>query len=428
MPPVSLYLEKHRIACAPQFDASQVPTDCDLVLVNSYYGAGNPEVDVALARGLPVTHFPRFLSDKYLAKSRNAVVAGSYGKTTTASMLAWILLRSGKDPGWLVGGACGNLGECLRPRNGGIWVVEGDEYPCGFEDPAPKFRYYNPAVGILTALDHVHQDIFGTFEEMIDLFRGFLRSVKEVAFVAEGVRLGLDTLCDLKCGIETVGFTPEASRCITKRRWDDGWNRFHFLGQEFSVPLRGAHSCVNAALAASAAEVFGVSAGDSAAALREFSGVDSRQEVFIKNEKLVLIHDSAIYPRSIARVVEGVRESAPSRRLCVLFHPRNTLGDSEKYHSDLAEAFSCVDFLLVADAVNLPGVRFSFEFELEKLKTFLPSAVQVAAIGPAMKCFEQWRESVEPRDAWLILVEPIFPEPTSSMRAYCHNVGNISGK
>lgn len=427
MPPVSLYLETHKIACAPQFDASQVPADCDLVLLNSYYGAGNPEVDAARARGLPVTHFPRFLSEKYLAKTRNVVVAGSYGKTTTASMLAWILLRSGKDPGWLVGGACGNLGEYLRPRDGGIWVVEGDEYPCGFEDPVPKFRYYNPAVGILTAVDHVHQDIFGTFEEMIEVFRGFLRSVKEVAFVAEGARLALDKLGDLQCGIETVGFTPEASRCITKRRWDDGWNRFHFLGQEFSVPLRGAHSCVNAALAASAAEVFGVSAGDSAAALREFSGVDSRQEVFIKNEKLVLIHDSAIYPRSIARVVEGVRESASGRRLCVLLHPRNTLGDSEKYHTELAEAFSCVDLLLVADSVNLPGVRFSFEFELAKLKNFLPSAVHVAAIGPAMKCFEQWRESVEAGDAWLILVEPIFPEPTSSMRAYCLNLENIAG-
>ena len=423
MPPVSEYLEKHKICCFPSFKASQVPLGCDLVLINSYYGAGNPEVDVALARGLSITHFPKFLSEKYLNKSRNAVVVGSYGKTTTSSMLAWILLRSGIDPGWLVGGACGNLGEYLQPRDGGLWVVEGDEYPCGFEDPVPKFQYYNPAVGILTALDHVHQDIFGTFEEMCEVFRGFLRSVNEIAFVAEGARLALDPLCDLKCGIETVGFGPAASRCISQRRWEDRWNRFHFLGKEFSIPLRGAHSCVNAALAASAAEVFGVSLGDSAAALREFSGVDSRQEVFIKNDDLLLIHDAAIYPKSIARVVEGVRESAQARRLCVLFHPRNTLGDSERYHSELAEAFSCVDLLLVADAVNLPEER-SFEFEFDKLKTFLSSSVQIAAVGPAMKCFEQWRKSVEPGDAWLVLVEPIFPEPVSSMRAYCQSLEN----
>lgn len=418
MPPVSDFLAEHGLKCAPRFAKENLPDDTGLVLVNAFYGAGNIEVDKARELRIPMDHFAHFLGSRYLQQTRNAVVSGSYGKTTTSSMLAWILLHHGLDPGWLVGGSCENLGEYLRIRDQGVWVLEGDEYRCSADDPSPKFSHYNPSVGIVTAIDHVHQDLIGSLEETEALFIDFASSVKEALFVADTPRLREVLAPHARCRMETVGFERTADRRITDYRWEKGESRFLFLGVNFSLPLRGAHSCLNAALAVSAAEQFGISAADSSAALQGYRGVKERQEILVDTPDLTVIHDSGIYPRSIAQVVAGVSTSAQGRRFCILLHPRYTLGDSEIYYRELGRALSGVGLLLVADGVNIPGIRGAFEFDLESLRRHLADRQTVTPIGPAMKCFDAWKETVQPGDVWLILTEPIFPEPVASIRAY----------
>lgn len=418
MPPVSDFLTAHGLNCAPRFAEENLPDDAGLVLVNAFYGEGNVEVDKARAMGIPMDHFAHYLGDRYLNRTRNAVVTGSYGKTTTSSMLAWILLYHGLDPGWLVGGSCENLGEYLRIRETGPWVLEGDEYRCSADDPSPKFRHYNPSVGIVTSIDHVHQDLIDSMEETETLFANFASSVKEALFVTDSTHIRRVVTPHVRCRMETVGFESTADRRITDYRWEKGASRFSFLGKNFALTLRGAHSCLNAALAVSAAEQFGISAGDSATALQGYLGVRERQEVLTDTPDLTVIHDSGIYPRSIAQVVAGVSTSAQGRRFCILLHPRYTLGDSEIYYRELGRALSGVELLLVADAVNIPGIRCAFEFDLESLRRHLADWQVVIPIGPAMTCFEAWRQAVQPGDVWLVLTEPIFPEPVASIRAY----------
>ena len=420
MPPVSDYLIRHGLRCAPTFSVENLNPATDLVLTGTYYGIENIETAKARELGIPISNFARFLGENYLQGTRNAVVVGSYGKTTTSSMLAWILEQNGRDPGWLVGGVSSDLGDYLRLREHGCWVLEGDEYRSGPDDPAPKFHYYNPEIVIVTALDHVHQDQFDTMEEAVALFADFISTVKEsgAIFAADDPLIRSGLASHSHCPFVTVGFSESADIPLSSPIRKDGRTSFIMKGVEFSLSLRGGHSCVNAALAASAAEALGVPLKDSASALLKYRGIKERQEVLIDSQELTIIHDSGIYPKSIAKVVSGIADSVPGRRLCVLFHPRYTLGDPEMYYREIAHAFCNIDCFLVADAVNFPGIQGAFDFSLDNLMKFLPERLEPKPVGPAMKCFENWRKEVLPGDVWLILVEPMFPEPVASIRSY----------
>ena len=420
MPPVSDYLVRHGLRCSPSFNAENLDPACDLVLTSSYYGVENVETVRARELGIPISNFARFLGEHYLQATRNAVVAGSYGKTTTSSMLAWILEWNGRDPGWLVGGVSPDLGDYLRLRKHGCWVLEGDEYRSGPDDPAPKFRYYNPEIGIVTALDHVHQDQIASMEETLALFADFISTVKEegAIFTADDPLIRSGLFPRSRSPFVTVGFSESADTRLSGLLWKEGRTCFIMKGVEFSLPFRGAHSCVNAGLAASAAETLGVPLEDSASALLQYRGIKERQEVLADSKELTVIYDSGIYPKSITKVVSAIADSAPGRRLCVLFHPRYTLGNREIYYQEIGHAFGKVDFLLIADAVNFPGIQGAFDFSLDALREAMPRSLDLKPAGPAMKCFEAWKAAVQPGDVWLILVEPMFSEPVASIRSY----------
>ena len=420
VPPVSDYLAENGIFCFPDFSADHVDSATELVLANAAYPPDNVELLRAHELGIPVSHFPRFLGETFLKHSRNIVVAGSYGKTTTASMVAWILESGGLAPGWLVGGSCPNLPERVRLDARDWWVLEGDEYPSGPDDPAPKFRYYHPEIGVLTAVDHVHQDKFATLEVVECLFREFIGSIREggTLFAADTPLIRRLVKSPCKVPAVTVGFEKGAVITLSEPVWRDGRTRFTLEGVGFSLALRGRIACLNASLAALAAEAAGIPLACSAEALMEYQGVLERQEVIIETPQLVVIHDSGLYPRSISGVVSGVMASSEKRRMCVLFQPRYTIGDEDLYYRELGRAFKGVERLLIADAVNPPGIPRAFDFDFEKFVRHLPPEIEAGQIGPAMNCYPQWESDVRSGDTWLVLVEPLFPEPVRSIRSF----------
>lgn len=419
MPPISDFLKEHKLSCKPIFSAENLPASTELVLANALYPDDNVELVKARELGIPVSNFARYLGEQFLGKSRNIVVAGAYGKTTTTAMLAWIMEFAGKNPGWIVGGPCDDLArEHVRLRDGGWWVLEGDEYRCSSDDPSPKFRHYHSEIAVITALDYVHQHQFESLPEIAELFRGFVNSIRDggAVFMADThlIRQYILPSCRLKTAL--VGFGAGADEPILDNEWRDGRNRFVMRGIGFDIGLRGRHSCLNASLAALAAEAAGVPLRKSAEALRTFQGVGERLETIVDNAELTVISDLAIYPRSIAEVVRAVASTSFGKRFAVLFQPRYTLGDEEDYYVELAKAFSGVDLLLLTDAVNFPGIAKSFSFDAERLISILQSSTMVVKVGPAMKSQDVWREHVRKNDAWLILVEPLFPEPIRSIR------------
>jgi UDP-N-acetylmuramate: L-alanyl-gamma-D-glutamyl-meso-diaminopimelate ligase len=419
MPPILDFLKDHNLSCAPAFSRENLAPSTELVLANALYPNDNVELVKAQELGIPVSNFARYLGENFLAESRNIVVAGSYGKTTTAAMLSWIMEFAGKDPGWLVGGPCPNLsGEHVRMRQGGWWVLEGDEYRSSPDDPEPKFRYFNPEIGVITALDYVHQDQFESLEETAELFRSFVRDVRGTVFMSDTPLARESILPSCPNHTVLVGFGEDATERVTDHGWRSGRNRFVLRGISFDIGLRGRHSCLNATLAALAAEAAGVTLEESARALRAFRGVVGRLETIIDHDDLTVVYDIAVYPHSIAEIVSSIAASSFGKRFGVLFQPRYTLGDEEKYYQGLAKAFSETDLLLLADAVNFLGIPKAFSFHVDRLEALLPVSTKVVQIGPTMQSMGLWREYVRKGDSWLIMVEPLFPEPVRSIRNF----------
>jgi UDP-N-acetylmuramate: L-alanyl-gamma-D-glutamyl-meso-diaminopimelate ligase len=427
LPPVSDYLREHGIPCSEGFSAENISSDIDLVLANAAF-AENPEIEQAHKLGVPVSNFARYLGESFLKYSRNVVVAGSYGKTTTSSMLAWILEYCNRQPSWLVGGIAPNLHDPVRIRESEWWVLEGDEYRSGPDDALPKFYYYNPEIGIVTAVDFVHQDQFESLDEVIGRFQDFVRSISPsgALFAADTPLIRERLAPEASCRFVTVGFSETADIQV-KRPVRANERTLFSLGEvDFSLGLRGRTACMNAAMAALAAEACGIHLEECAAALKEYTGVLQRQEVIIDTPDLTIIYDIGIYPRSIAEVVTSIAESTLGRRLCVLFQPRYNQGDEELYYRDLAKAFGGVDSLLLTEAVNLPGLKGAFDFDVGRLKSLLPEALQVQEIGPALKCFPTWSAEVRPGDVWLIMVEQLFLEPLASIRSHVNGLASLS--
>jgi len=419
LPPVADFLVAHRLNCRKGFAAENISADLDLVLAGALCGEDNPELRRARELGLPVSNFARFLGSEYLVGSRNAVVAGSFGKTTTTAMLAMILREAGQDPGWLVGGQCPDLPCPVHLRRGGRWVLEGDEYPSGPDDPSPKFRHYHPELGIITSVAFVHQNKITSLAATVGLMADFVASVRgsSPVFAADDlvVRRCLQPACP-RGRLQTVGFSPAADRRLTRRRPLRGRNAFTLDGVEFELAQRGKFACTNAALAALTAETLGVPLRESASTISRFRGVAGRQEILVDSPELTVVYDMGVYPRSIAKVVGAFRE--PGRRMCVLFQPRHTLGNSGVYHRDLVRAFAPVDLLLLADANNLPAAAGVFPFDAGRLGSSLPSGGVYRAVGPAQTCFAAWQGAVRPGDLWLVFTEPVQTEPLASIRAF----------
>jgi len=421
LPPVADFLAAHGLRCGKGFAAENISAELDVVLAGALCGEDNPEVRRARELGIPVSNFARFLGTEFLARSRNAVVAGSFGKTTTTAMLAMILREAGEELGWLVGGECPDLPCPVHLRRGGRWVLEGDEYPSGPDDPSPKFRHYHPELGIITSVAFVHQNKIPSLAATVDLMADFVASVRgsSPVFAADDlvVRRRLQPACP-RGRLQTVGFSPAADRRLTRRSPHRGGNAFALDGVEFELAPRGKFACTNAALAALAAEAWGVPLERSAGILARFRGVAGRQEVLVDSSRLTVVYDMGVYPRSIRRLVEAFAPTDPARRLGVLFQPRHTLGRAGDYYRDLARALAPADLVLLADAANLPAARHVFNFDPTRLRAALPSRTKLKAVGPALQCFPPWQAAVRPGDVWLVMTEPLFPEPLASIRAF----------
>jgi UDP-N-acetylmuramate: L-alanyl-gamma-D-glutamyl-meso-diaminopimelate ligase len=429
-PPAADYLRSQGLHCRQGFSADHVAHRPDVVLAGPLCGNENPEVAAARAAGSEIANFASFLGREFLSRSRNAVVAGSFGKTTTTAMLTTIMRAAGRDPAWVVGGDCPDLPKPVHLRNGGFWILEGDEYPSGVDDSAPKFSHYRPETAVITSLDWVHQNRIPSLEATVGLMAGLVRSTrgKGPVFAADDFNIRRHLLPACPRGrIKTVGFSRSAEIRLGGPTQGADRGLFTLQGVGFNLGLRGKFACTNAALAALAAQAWGVALEESADALARFRGVAGRQEVLIASDELTVVYDLGLYPRSVGRLVRAFAASCRGRRLCVLFQPRHTLGRSEVYHRSLAAAFAPAGLVLLAEAINLPAARKVFPFDPQRLRRHLPASAELKEVGPALESFPAWRSEVRRGDVWLIMTEPLYPEPLASIRNFVRNLREKAG-
>jgi UDP-N-acetylmuramate: L-alanyl-gamma-D-glutamyl-meso-diaminopimelate ligase len=315
----------------------------------------HPELAAAIDEGREWFSFPAFLERTFLRTSRNFVVAGTNGKTTTTAMLAWLMEAGGLGPDYLIGGLARNFAQAARFYGAAVMVLEGDEYWTGPGDVRPKFLHYRAEVVVVTNLHHDHPEVYPDersyqfpFKHLVDLLPAKGR------LVLNADDPGLDVLKPRCRGaVATVGFSSNADHRITGWRRTEGGSRFRLDGREYYLPMWGRMNVVNAALAVVAARAAGVTPARAAKALASFAGVQGRQQVLMEPTgnalgiKVVL--DEAYHPESLRAVLEAVRAHHSKRRVVLVLRPRGCGFVTGYYEERLPNALAAADLVLLAD-------------------------------------------------------------------------------
>ncbi|MEW9899138.1 UDP-N-acetylmuramate:L-alanyl-gamma-D-glutamyl-meso-diaminopimelate ligase [Chitinivorax sp. PXF-14] len=333
-PPMSTQLEDQGIELIQGFDAAQAELKPDVFVIGNVVTRGNPLMEEILNRGLPYISGPQWLAENVLHDKWVLAVAGTHGKTTTTSMLAWILEDAGLAPGFLIGGIPQNFGLSARlpgePRQepGGkspFFVIEADEYDTAFFDKRSKFVHYHPRTAILNNLEFDHADIFADLGAIETQFHHLVRTVPgQGLIVANGRETSLDRVLARGCWTPVERFGAAAGWQVGTV-YDDG---FEVLldGQSqgrLQWELLGEHNQQNALAALAAARHVGVPAAQGIAALAQFRNVKRRMEVRGTEHGVTVYDDFAHHPTAIDLTVAGLRRKVGQARILAVLEPRS---------------------------------------------------------------------------------------------------------
>ncbi len=354
-PPMSTMLEKCGIKVMEGYKPENLPAEADCIVVGNAISRGNPEVEAVLERRLPFTSLAELLRSQVLQGRRNLVVTGTHGKTTTTSILAWLLEHAGKNPGYLIGGVPDNFAVGARFNASEFFVIEGDEYDTAFFDKRSKFIHYLPECVIVNNLEMDHADIF---ESVKDIQREFTRMLKLVPRTGRVFLNGDEDNCralikDCPAPVSTVGIGED---CEIKIKITDAaaeHTGFELNGENFIVPMVGEFNVRNAAMAVCAARHAGLSDAQIRAALLEFRGVLRRQTERGTVNGIHIIDDFGHHPTAIRETLRGLRQRYKGARLWALFEPRSNTSRRNLLQNELITALKEADGSIIA-AVNTP--------------------------------------------------------------------------
>ena len=329
-PPMSTQLKGLGIAVQDGYDVGQLEPTPDCVVIGNAMSRGNAAVEAVLDRGIPYTSGPQWLSEHVLKDRHVIAVAGTHGKTTTASMLAWILEETGHSPGFLIGGVPANFDVTARYGESKYFVVEADEYDTAFFDKRAKFVHYRPHTLILGNLEFDHADIYKDLDAILWQFHQMLRTIpKSGRIILNNADENLKTLLEMGCWSTTESFgIGEGDEDWTARFLDAGERRISVSQRggatgEGSWQLGGSHNLENALAAIAAAKSAGVSVQQALAALSRFKGVKRRLERTATVADIAIYDDFAHHPTAIRRTIAGLKKRFPGQRIVVALEPRS---------------------------------------------------------------------------------------------------------
>ncbi|WP_046115740.1 UDP-N-acetylmuramate:L-alanyl-gamma-D-glutamyl-meso-diaminopimelate ligase [Aquincola tertiaricarbonis] len=327
-PPMSDQLRSLGIELIEGFDAAQLKLKPDLFVIGNVVTRGNALMEAILDAGLPYTSGPQWLAEHVLQGRHVLAVAGTHGKTTTTSMLAWILEAAGLKPGFLVGGVPQNFGVSARLGEGAPFVIEADEYDTAFFDKRSKFVHYRPRTAVLNNLEFDHADIFDRIEDIERQFHHLVRTVPASGRLVVNAREpALQRVLQMGCWSETVRFGPPREEPGALRARGEP-HAFDVLRGSLKIarvdwPLLGEHNQLNALAAIAAAEHLGVDPEVAGKALGSFENVRRRLELRGEAGGVKVYDDFAHHPTAIRTTVNGLRRKVGLARILAVFEPRS---------------------------------------------------------------------------------------------------------
>jgi UDP-N-acetylmuramate: L-alanyl-gamma-D-glutamyl-meso-diaminopimelate ligase len=380
-PPMSDFLGELGIPVAQPFDLRNLEPRPDLVVVGNAISRGNAELEQVLDQRIPFCSLPQLLHEEFLLGKEVLVVAGTHGKTTTTSMLAWIFHTAGMQPSFLIGGIAENFGSSFHLGQGKHFILEGDEYDTAFFDKGPKFLHYFPDAAILTSVEFDHADIYKDLDAVETAFKRLVNLIP---------RRGWIVAFDGAAG--ETGESPSLERCLSKAfcpvgRYGTGaradWRiadlKFEASRTSWSVmrdgrawaelefPLAGEYNVWNATAAAALAAHYGISKEEITAALKTFKSVKRRLEVRAQVNGITIIDDFAHHPTAIAGTLKALRARYAGARLWAILEPRSNTLRRRVLQADLARSLALADEVIVAGVFRSDLVPVNERLELPEL-------------------------------------------------------------
>ena len=353
-PPMSTFLEKLGIQVQNGYHPEHLQRRPDLTVIGNVIRADNAEAQEILRLNLPHISMPEALNRFLVGERQALVVTGTHGKTTTSSLLAWLLFAVGLDPGFMIGGLVKNFQSNFRLGQGPYVVLEGDEYDTAFFDKRPKFLLFHPRQAILTSVEFDHADIYRDLDHVIQAFTAFVSQLP-----AQGELLAWGD-APLVRRIASRASSPVAFYGLdAEAKWqarhlqpfDNGMNfdvfRDGLFWERFYVPLAGRHNVLNTLAVLATLSDLGLDRRRLQEALPEFAGVKRRLEVAGEFSGITVVDDFAHHPTAVAETLLAAQGLFPGRRLLVAFEPRTNTSRRAIFQHDYVQALVKADLIFV---------------------------------------------------------------------------------
>ncbi|MGE0104416.1 MAG: UDP-N-acetylmuramate:L-alanyl-gamma-D-glutamyl-meso-diaminopimelate ligase [Blastocatellales bacterium] len=424
-PPMGDELKRLGIETYEGFSAAHLDPSPDLVVIGNAASRGNEEVEYALNRKLAYASMPDVIRDNFIRGRHSSVVAGTHGKTTTTSMLAWVLECGGLDPSFLIGGVAENFGSSFKVADSGHFVIEGDEYDTAFFDKEPKFMHYLPDLVILNNVEYDHADIYPSMDAVKKSFRLLLnlipsegvliagwdspvvRELIQKPVAPQGVWCRVESfgieLSDVKWTARQIDFFPDETR-------------FNVIcdGREWGAvrsPLAGMFNVRNCLGVIAAAESLGIERRAVIEALATFKSVKRRMQVRGEVDGVTVIDDFAHHPTAIRETLRAARQRYPDRRIVAVFEPRSWTTRKKIFQKDYPASFAPAEVVVIAPIFESFRLASDDQLSVDELIADLRAAGKSA-------------ESIEGADS---IVEYLVPQTRSGDVVVVMSNGGFGG-
>jgi UDP-N-acetylmuramate: L-alanyl-gamma-D-glutamyl-meso-diaminopimelate ligase len=394
-PPMSTQLEALGIEIVQGYEPGQLKPAPDVVVVGNVMTRGVAVIEALLSSGIPYTSGPEWLAENVLRGRWVLAVAGTHGKTSTTSMLAWMLERAGLEPGFLIGGVPPNFGVSARLGRSPYFVIEADEYDTAFFDKRAKFVHYRPRTALLNNLEYDHADIYADVEAIERMFHQLVRTVPGDGLIVANARdAHVKRALALGCWTPVEGFsrTPVAgARWTAAAEEASDYSEFRVLESgavraTVRWSMFGAHNAENALAAIACARHAGVPVEQAAAALESFQGIKRRMEVIGRVRDVTVYDDFAHHPSAIATTIDGLRRRVGKARIVAVLEPRSNTMKMGVHKATLGGSLAGADAIwlyeppglgwTIADSTRSLGERARIVNDIGRLVAELVAAVK----------------------------------------------------
>lgn len=352
-PPMSDQLAELGIEPFEGYDASNIDrANPDLIIIGNVIRSVNPEAKEALKQKLSVKSMPSAIEDIFLKDKTPLVIAGTHGKTTLTSLVAWLLESAGMEPGFMVGGVPLNFKKSATPGKGSYFVIEGDEYDSAFFDKGPKFLHYRPEALILTSIEFDHADIYPDLEHILKSFRQLVAIMPPKGIIianGDDDRI-TEIVKEAPCRVVTYGLSKNVMWHPVDVGISEKGTAFRLSGADnrFTVPMWGKHNLMNVTAAISLLMELGVDPDKLSAGLQSFLGVKRRQETIYDDQGITIIEDFAHHPTAVGKTIEAMQMRFPGRKVWAIFEPRSNTSRRNIFQQEFTDALSRADHVIIA--------------------------------------------------------------------------------